>query len=269
MFAFCYALALVLEIIRCTFAARYSFGHKQRLIPVVLVFAGFVAQTLFLYLHHIAGENQLAAAQMYFQVSAWGLAFMYLYWSLMRPKISFGIILLPIILLLLAGSSFNYTSSSGSARLPHWVMLHTIAMFLATAAVIIGGVTGSFYLMQDYILHKKKRPPENIPLPTLEWSLAVCRETLKAAAVFFAAGLFIGCMLYYQNGRQTSLADPLVLGTAVLLVFLCTAGGCYVQTDTEKQNTAGRTIAVIALTAFVLLVLTILFGLSVGSAHWR
>ncbi|MDR3234401.1 MAG: hypothetical protein LBT46_12200 [Planctomycetaceae bacterium] len=225
-----------------------------------------------MYTHHAAGEHLLSAAQMYFSVSAWGLALMYLYWSLFRPKIPFGIILLPIILLFLAGSvlfPYNNSAVSNSADIPLWVMLHTIVIFLVTASVIIGGVAGILYLLQDYRLHRKEQPQEKIPLPSLEWSLAVCKKAVKAAAVFLAATVLTGSHLYQHcpasSRIRITVSDPLIIGTLLMFIFFVYAAGS-VSFKTDK--TGGRKLAVISVIAMLLLVLMILFGWF-GSAHWR
>jgi hypothetical protein len=73
----CYVVTFWLEVLRLLSRGMELHVINWRALPAVI---GFVLHTVFLYQQHIAAEQPIGGAAMFFLASAWGLIFIYLLW---------------------------------------------------------------------------------------------------------------------------------------------------------------------------------------------
>ena len=221
-FAASYFVAFCLE------AARFFFRSPIRTgLTLFWIVAGIVAHTAYLYDHHTAVVATVDGIRSYFLVSAWGLALICLYLSCFHPKIPFGLLLLPITLLLV-GVSALVPGTPGSETFEIatlWRRLHAGSFFLATLGVCVGFVAGIMYLGQDHRLRKKQPSASILKLPTLEWSLSVCRQAMGASILLLGACIFSGLLLKPVRAGFTYWNDPLIVGSSMMFVFLLLFSG--------------------------------------------
>jgi hypothetical protein len=161
-----YLAALLGEVLQFRSAKPSAFYRRMIILTASVA---FLWQGGFLYAYHVAEHQTLTGAKLYFEVSAWGLALLYLYWTFLRRSIPFGLILLPmIVLLLVAGLLISDKTVSMNPQQPLLKMFHTVMFFLATVSISVGFVAGLLYLIQDNVLKNKRTIPSSIKLPTLE-----------------------------------------------------------------------------------------------------
>ncbi len=259
-FAASYGIVFLLEV------SRFFFRSPIRGVFSVLgTFAGFVAHTAFLF-YHVGAINNAAS---FFFFTAWGLVFVCLYLQIFHPKIPFGLVLLPIALLLIGCGAFTPASTSTFSGDQHAFSfflkrVHTISFLLATLSVSVGFVVGLMYLVQDRRLRRKSITETQLKLPTLEWSRTACRHAIGASVVFLGLCIFPGVLLLPKSG--TNIGDPLVWGTLLLFGFLLLFSGVL---SFRFHRQEGRRVAVLTLVAFLFLIAILLFGVFFGNAHWK
>ncbi|GHT21238.1 hypothetical protein FACS189419_01820 [Planctomycetales bacterium] len=269
IYCVCYLLAFLFEIAKIT-AMRQKI---YTVLPAAVAAAGFILHSSVLYQGHIITRlgrsciNPISPAEMFFLVTAWGLILMYLYWSLVRPKIPFGLILLPLaVTFIFAGFLLHseQTTSAVQESPPFLKMLHTVMLFLTFFSITLGSAGGLLYFLQDYML-QKHFIKNTVKLPTLEWSVAVCRESVHASAVFLGIGVLTG--IYLSAGQHTAILwyDPLILGSLVLFPFLCVFAALSLSNFGKSK---GRFIAAATVIVFLFLSAVLGFGIAAGIAHW-
>lgn len=266
-----YAVALCLELTRFLFRSPI-----RNAFILCWILAGLAAHTAYLYYQHSVSVVPIDGAESYFLVSAWGLVLVYLYLFCFHAGTPSGLVFLPITLLLIGGAilvpgnvpdeTLPGTIAASQAEIGSlWKRIHTSTFFLATLSVCIGFVAGLAYLIQDRRLRSKRAPMVAIKLPTLEWSLMICRRMLGAAMLLLGA-----CILSGLNLRPTPSAisptDPLILGTFLMFVFLLLFSGILSAGFLKKE---GRYVAWLTFFAFLFLVCMLLLSILFSDAHWK
>ena len=257
-FAASYAVALCLEISRIFFRSSI-----RTVFALAWLLAGLVAHTAYLYYHHAVSPVAVDGAESFFLVSAWSLILVNLYLACFHPKVPFGLVLLPIVLLLIGGAVLVPDSAS-NASWSLWKRLHAATFLLATLSVCVSFMAGMLYLCQDRRLRRKQPTPESIRLPTLEWSLALCRRAMGASVFLLGACIFSGVLLRSgpDGAKLISITDPLILGTLLMFGFL-------LLFSLNLFKAEGRNVARLTLLAFLFLIFVLTFGILVQDAHWK
>jgi hypothetical protein len=252
--AVCYLGAFLLELVRLLRSNRWT------ALPAGI---GFVLHSSFLVQQHMLAAHPIGGSQMYFLASAWGLILIYLLWMYKYPNIPFGLILLPVTVLLLLGGNAESTAIRESTMppcRPLFRMFHSGMFFLTTLTVTVGFAAGVFYFIQDYLLRKKYLPGEKIKLPALEWSFTACRLSLVSATICLFIGMISGEML-----RQTKLPPDRLIAGSHLFLFLFSVL-CFMLHFRTKKN---YLVAAWTITAFLFLLFVLYVALFSGNAHWN
>ena len=180
--AICYIVAFLLEVFRLRSRGAKLHGTTWRALSAAV---GFVLHTGLLYQIHIAAEQPIGGAAMFFLASAWGLILLYLLWLRYYPNIPFGIILLPLAaLLLIAGREYLPTAAFETTGLSPYSlikMLHLVSAAGGVIALSVFIICRFLYFLEVRLLRKKRSLTPPIKLPSLEWSLTVCRASLTIA----------------------------------------------------------------------------------------
>lgn len=256
--AIAYAAALGLEL------TAFKSGRIGTVLRNALTATGGLLLTVYLIEEH----PRLSSPAKFFFAAAWCLNAAELLLQYFRAKMSAGTVLLPLTLLfltaayLLTGDSAAPPSSYRSLILLH---SHTILLLSATVGICVSFFAALMYLFQDVRLRYKQLPPKTVNLPTLEWSLAVCRWSLSCALVLFFGGVFAGIHLTaIQKTKlpQLSWQDPLLLGSAVLMPLLLLWLVFF-----PKSN--GRLLSWSAVAVFLCLLAVLTSALFLKIAHWN
>ncbi len=272
-FAASYAVAFLLECALLVFyRLRLANGHLLWAITAWGV-AGFVAHSAYLFHKQAIFRNAIDSMESFFFVTAWGLVLLYLYLRCFRPKIPFGLILWPLVLgLIWVGAAA--APPDGADVTPEgavspvvlmWKRIHVATFFLTTISVCIGFVAGLAYLIQNRLL-RSKLPPRFLTLPSLEWSLSVCRQSIGASIFLLGASIFFGLLLTPDRQNFLYWNDPLVVGTVTMFAFLLLFSGSLIF---RRWKTEGNHVATLTLFAFWFLITILLLGIFSKNAHWQ
>ncbi|GHT32263.1 hypothetical protein FACS1894214_4070 [Planctomycetales bacterium] len=262
-FASSYLIALCLEI------SRIFFRSAVRNVFVLLwIFAGLVAHTIYLY-YHTALFPEVDSAKTYFLISAWGLVIADICLLYFRPKTPFGIVILPLVLLLICGAVLVSGTSEPVQRtelnfLIQCKNVHTGTFLIATLALSIGFTAGVLYLIQDRQLRLKRPPFSLFLLPSLEWSMKICRYSVWVSLLFLIASIASGVLLKINitSAKQVSVLDPLVSGTLILFIFLA----CFCE---QIFTGKGKPVALSAIFVFLFLAAVLAFAVLLNNSHWQ
>ncbi len=272
-FAASYAVALVLEVLRCV--------RRLPLRTVLIVgwtAAGLLAHTIFLYelarSESVAQNGRLVFSSWYdwSLLVAWGVAAAYLGLLIRRPQNATGLFLLPLVLLLIAGAFFfaERAPFERAAAERVWRTIHAAALLFGTVSVTLGFAAGAMYLYQSYRLKQKRPLPQWFRLPTLEWLQRFNREALLISTVALGIGLLAGIVLNVRlQSGGTSLvhwSDPAVLSSLVLLGWLVAAT---LFESIYRPAREGRKVAYLTIASFIFLVLALGFVLATKHATPR
>jgi len=178
----CYVVACLLEIFRLLSPNLKMHVVNWRALPAAI---GFAIHTFFLYQQHIAAEHPIGGAAMFFFASAWGLVLIYLLWLRYYPNIPFGVILLPLAVLLLGCGRASLLTAAIEATglsLDSLVkMFHLVSAAGCLIALSVFVLCRLLYFLEVRLLRKKRSLTPSIKLPSLEWSLTVSRVSLAIA----------------------------------------------------------------------------------------
>ncbi|MCS7238693.1 MAG: hypothetical protein NZ899_10550 [Thermoguttaceae bacterium] len=257
-FVISYVAALCLEVTR----GRMRLASGQ-LAPIAWTTTGLILQAI--YLVHRGAESAglpLSSTQDWFLVSAWVLAGVYLYFAYHHPAVSFGWILLPLVLALIGiGWAFGDVRAfprETAAQL--WAWVHGLSLLLATVAVLVAFATGVMYLLQASRLRAKK-VGTGWRFPSLEWLQKTNARIITLALILLGIGILSGFVLNLWNARQdravVPVSDPLIITTLVMFMWLA---GCISLSWVYRPAREGRKVALMTvMTAVFLLVALILF----------
>lgn len=257
--AVCYTAALFFEL------TKFKFQRYGRILRGSFIILGAGLLTVYLGTEHI----RLASPTKFFLTAAWGLTIAELALLFFRTSMSSGVILLPLIILFI-GTSWLLTENRGivlsnTYRSLVLIHSHTTLILAATVCLCMSFFAAVMYLLQDVRLRRKQLPSENVKLPTLEWSLSVCRWSLMLTLVLFFCGIFFGVHLAaMQKMNLTAIffRDPLLFGTAVLLPVLLL---CLILPP--KNN--GRFVSWSVVFVFLCLLAVLIFALFGNFSHWK
>jgi hypothetical protein len=257
-FAASYSVALLLEI------SRLFFRMSVRLVVLLaFVFAGLVAQTLFLIQRATAPDIAglpLSTWCDWYLIAAWVLVAIYLGLAIARPLMAVGIFMLPMVLALV-GVAFSVKDAEAFPRsqaLQAWGLAHGIMLLLGTIVVSFGFVAGVTFLVQAWRLKHMLPPRQGFKLPSLEWLQRVNKQALIVSAFCIALGLVAGVVLNIikSAGQPGTVpwSDPVVVTSGLLLAWLVAAS---IFELTYKPAQQGRKVAYLTVASFVFLAVVI------------
>ncbi len=265
-FAGSYAVALVLEVLRCV--RRLPL---RTLFTILWTAAGLLAHTIFLFqLAHeevTTGASRLVFSSWYdwSLLVAWGVAAAYLGLLLRRPQNATGLFLLPLVLILIGLAIYvaDRAPFERSAAEQVWRTVHAVSLLLGTVSVTLGFAAGLMYLFQSFRLKQKRPLPQWFRLPPLEWLQRFNREALLVSTIALAVGLLSGIVLNLRlkagSGSLVDWTDPAVLSSLVLLSWLVAST---LFESFYRPAREGRKVAYLTIASFVFLVLALSFVLA-------
>ena len=269
-FASSYAIAWALEMSRLLFRSG-----ARGAIMIGFAAAGLLAHTVFLYYQAVKVVNAqgapLSSEKDWFLVAAWTLVVVYLSLAALRPKVPFGLFLLPLALALVGAATF-WAPTVPLARLPAsriWGAIHGISIVFAVVSVLVGFMAGLMYLGQSRRLKQKRLPGGRLRLPSLEWLLQANSHAIATSLVMLGVGILAGMVLNLINsGDETARLrwnDPVVLSTWLMFVWLLAA---VVAIAVYRPARRGRKVAYLTVASFIFLVIMLAAGLLMDSRHW-
>ncbi len=184
---------------------------------------------------------------------AWVLAVFYLYGSIHYRQLAWGVFVLPLVLGLVGLSALAGPRADPlpPANDRFWGFLHVSLLLLAAVGVCVGFLASVMYLVQAHRLRTKTTPHHGLRLLSLERLENMNRRAVDLAFPLLTAGLVIGLFLMLQKPLP-SWTDLRILGAGVLwlafLVLLVLRYGWRLR---------GRSVAVLTIAAFLLLVLAL------------
>jgi ABC-type uncharacterized transport system permease subunit len=269
-FASSYAIAWALEISRLLFRSG-----ARGAIMLAVAGAGLVAHTAFLYYRALkavaANAAPLSSEQDWYLVAAWAIVVVYLHLAILRPKVSFGLFLLPLALGLIGAATF-LAPTQPLAREPAskiWGAMHGVSIMLAVVSVLVGFVAGLMYLGQSRRLKHKRMPAGRLSLPSLEWLERANSHAIVTSLLMLGVGILSGMVLNLVNtgneGARLYWNDPVVLSTWLMFFWLLAA---VVAIAVYRPARQGRKVAYLTVASFVFLVIMLAAGLLMDSRHW-
>jgi hypothetical protein len=266
-FAASYAVALVCE------GSRLLFRSGVRgAVMIAFAGAGLLAHTLFLAwraTHEPAVP--LSSAFDWYLLAAWVLAGGYLWLTIANPRTPVGLFMLPVVLGLIGAAQVSSRAPfPQSPATQIWGAIHGSFNLAASVAVAIGALTGCLWLIQAGRLARKQPPLRSFRLPSLERLAHTTDRTLMVAAWTAAAGFLSGIILNAVNRQRGLLeivpwTDPVVLRMAGLVTWLVTAA--VITRLISRRADGARTTAWLSLVSFLVLTLSILWGLVAPTRH--
>lgn len=263
-FAASYTVSLVLEVSRLFFRTAVRF-------PILVGFAiaGLLAHALYLAARAegvVSGHGipPLSSWYDFCLVASWVMAMAYVVLTIRRPQKALGIFLLPLVLLLIGVAVLlkNEPPFETQTALYIWRLLHSFALMTGITAAALGFATGLMYLIQSYRLKHKLPPRQGFQLPSLEWLQDFNRQSLLVSTCLLGVGFLSGVILNVigprTNGVTVSWADPVVLSSGCLFVWLVAAT---LFESFYKPARQGKKVAYLTMASFVFLGLALLFVL--------
>lgn len=250
-------MALALEILHY-FRNRPIF----RYVSLAFGIAGLLAQTLFLLVQPLLLASPFGS--MIFL--AWILAVFYLYGAFHHNRVSWGIFVLPVVLLLvgLASISKLYTANENTGSLfslfsrnggHYWGMLHGIMVLLASVGIAVGFLASIMYLIQAYRLQTKVPPRKGMQLLSLERLENMNRRAITVSFPLLTLGLLVSVGLGLDpNYREAfvSWTNPKLLGIAALWLVMGII--LYLR---YIAHASARQVAIWTIVAFALMVFSV------------
>ncbi|MBI1310803.1 hypothetical protein GC176_05800 [bacterium] len=265
-----YLLAVGFALLRLRGQSRLP-----RVLTLVATAAGFVAQTIYLWVRSRNAELPplLVSVHDWLLVLAWVAVLIFLFVSLLDRELPLGVFVLPVVLVLVVASRFLDVEPDEAlakvdlarASTRGWVMLHTSFLTLGIAGVIGSLVLAAMYLLQHRRLKHKQRMNEGVQLPNLARLERWNRWAVILSVPMLTLGMAAGVLLSAQAGAaHVRLDDPVIAGSVLgwLVMF------CFFAWLLGTKRPAARQVAMLTVWACSFLLLTIV-GLMVltGSGH--
>lgn len=264
-----YTVAFALELLRLRKPGRFGL-----LAGAVFSAAGFLAHTLFLWNKGRAEglPPLLSSSQDWTLVLAWLVIGMYLFLVGCDRKLSIGVFLLPLVLLLIGASYLLADQRSqlldpDAAARSGWTMLHVSSLVLGSTGVVAGIVLSLMYLLQYRRLRLKSGSASGLRLPSLERLSRMNWWSVVFSVPLLTVGMVTGLVLLLSGSAaagELSLHDPVVIINGCSWLGLAGLFGWMLTTP----RATGKQVAWRTLLACGLLLLTVV-GLSVLTSSGR
>lgn len=256
-----YLVVLLIEVYRLR-----QRSHLSRLFQLLFAGAGLVAHTLYL-LHRSREANLpplLSSSHDWLLVLAWLLAVIYVFLACIDRKLTIGIFMLPIVLIMTIVA--YAVSRSPHAMIPQvavrnairsWGMLHAGLLALGTVGVVIGFLLGLMYLLQHRRLKQQRVFWSRLNLPSLatlaRWNWWSVILSVPLLTLGLATGIVLGVLANRGDAEAFRFSDPQVIisGVAWLVMFVF-----FIWLLTGRRET-GKQVASLTLWAFGFLLVTV------------
>lgn len=262
-----YFVVFVLETVDFR-AGRKALGLRWGAVAFAVL--GAIAQSAFLYHHHLARHDRfLSTPAGWFYLLALGVVFVYLYLTFVSPKARFGLFLVPLALVL-CGVGVAAPDAAFSPNAPgRWARgAHGVSLLLATLFSLVGAISGAMFFLRRSRLKRKVFVADSI-LPTLEWSTRATCFSANAALLFLAVGVASGHYLKFFASDAASVSffgDPIALGATVLFVATAIRR---LATARSSAVDEGAEAAFFTIVCSATLAVLLLFVALSGRGHWR
>ena len=258
-----YTVAFALELLRLKKPGRLGV-----LAGIVFLVAGFLAHTLFLWNKGRSAELPplLSSSQDWILVLAWLVTGLYLFLVCCDRRLSIGVFLLPLVLVLV-GSSYLLEDRPSQLLDPDvrarsgWAMLHVSSLALGSAGVLSGIVLSLMYLLQHRRLRHKSGTSPGLRLPSLERLSRMNWWSVVVSVPLLTVGMGTGLVLLLSGSAapdDLTLADPVVIINGLSWLGLAGLFGWMLL----RPRATGKQVAWRTLLACGLLLVTVV-GLSV------
>lgn len=263
-----YFSALALEL---TQFLRQSVAIKWA--SLAMTVAGLVAQTIYLFerTRHTDLPPLLGSAHDWLLVSAWLAVVWFLGMKVWDSRLSIGIFVLPLVLVLIGTSRFATDAPNPRVGVSYWgSMLHASLWVFGILGVILAMIVSVMYLLQHHRLKTKRAELPALHLLSLErlnklnWWLVVISVPLLTLGM--ASGLWMSYLAQMSN-VPISLMNSTFLAFSVIWLGMALLFGWLVV----SKHATGRLVAwrtVLACAALLITLLVIKF-LSLDGIHTR
>jgi ABC-type transport system involved in cytochrome c biogenesis permease subunit len=236
----------------------YFFLSKKKVhswYATFLTGAAFVLLTASVGLHSSSAEGSRLFGPYSLVLAAWALVFVYFVVEHLVELKVYGVVLVPVALVLLVvaqllipGSAGLKPSAEEARLLANWrVTVHVVLIVFANAGFAIGAAASAAYLMLEAQLKKHRTSTLFKRLPSLAQTDLVARRAIMWAYPAYTAGLLLGVLRAIETDVGGWWADPRVmLSGLVWAVFIA-----YIYLH-YGRNASGRTTAWLALAGLVL-----------------
>jgi ABC-type uncharacterized transport system permease subunit len=235
--------------------------------------AGFLAHTAYLIERSRMADLPplLSSTHDWLLVLAWLGVLMYLFVGLLDPEFSFGLFLLPVIVLVVGAARFVSDTTSATLNAQRsWGMLHAAMWVLGAAGVVIGLVLSVMYLIQHRRLRQKSDLHDGLELPSLERLGRLNWWAIVVSVPLLTIGMATGVGLALVNGGGTDAAAvPLTQPGILISALVWIAMMALFVWLLVARRTPGRLVAWRTLWAagFLLVTLIVLQVFSRGGVH--
>lgn len=234
--------------------------------------AGFVAHTAYLFERSRMADLPplLSSAHDWLLVLAWLAVLMYLFVSLLDSEFSFGLFLLPVIVLVVGAARFVSDTTNATLNAQRsWGMLHAAMWVLGAAGVVVGLVLSVMYLIQHRRLRQKADLHDGLELPSLERLSRLNWWAIVISVPLLTIGMVTGVGLSLLAENQFDTAVPLTHPSIVVSAVVWTAMMALFIWLLVARRTPGRLVAWRTLwaTSFLLVTLIVLQVFSRGGVH--
>jgi ABC-type uncharacterized transport system permease subunit len=266
-----YAVSLLLETMRLLRNATWMYP-----LSLLMTAAGLLAHTIYLASRssQVSLPPLVASSYDWFLVLAWVMVVGYVSISLVYRKTPYGILFLPLILLLVSVSLLFQSSPQPVVRdFRVLTMVHTASLVFAFAGVLSAIVLAVMYLLQHYRLRSGNAFLKRFHLPSLEQLSRWNRGAVIIAVPLLTVGVGSGILLGLRHPEKLphfSLFDPLIAGYLISFAIML---GLFIRLLTTPSGTgkhmAWMTIWVCGFLLLSVVGLQILSGANVSSNNWH
>ena len=183
--------------------------------------------------------------------------------SYLRYRIKpLGLFLLPLVTVLMLGTTFIKSSPVPEILQSSWIYLHTICLFLAYGMFFVTFIASLLYLFQERELKNKKPKTFYYWLPSLVSLDDLFHKSLISGFCFMTLGLLAGVIWAEQDWVRGWHSDPKVIaalatwGIYLLLIYLRLTAGW-----------RGKRAAMISMAGFLSVLFTFLGVRYLGGLH--
>jgi len=247
-FGLSYLFALGLEL-----AQQVRPSRALSIASLVFGLAGLIAHTIFLVVHQPNPASRYGSVLLL----AWVIAVFYLYGSLHERTRSWGLFVLPVVIILVGLSFTFYGESDGSglwfAGEHFWGSIHGALLLAASVGITVAFVASVMYLVQSRRLRMKRSPIGGLGLLSLERLENMHRRAINLAFPLLTVGLLLGALrVPLTDGDPARWTDAKIVGTiglwVVALLLMILRYGAHLPP---------RRLALLTLAAFGLMLVTL------------